>query len=122
MVEVAGVMGEIGFENIQESIVIVISDIDAHSCLFVTFGAVCDARFNRNVREGSIMIVPIQITWRGVICDIDIGKTVVVVIEENDSEAIILVFEVGNAGRRRNVRKGTVAVVLEQGIGLSRKS
>jgi hypothetical protein len=88
VIKIAGVVGEIRFENIEPAIAIVITDTDAHAGLFVTIFAVGASGYYGDVGEGAIVIVVIQNAGLRVDCNINIGPAVVIEIVGNCGNTI----------------------------------
>jgi len=57
VIEVAGVVGEIGFEDVERTVAIIVGDSDAHAGLFVAIVAVGDAGDDGLVGKGAVVIV-----------------------------------------------------------------
>ena len=57
VVEIAGIVSEICFENIEPAIAVVVAHRNAHSGLLVSILAVCASCHHRDISETSVMIV-----------------------------------------------------------------
>src|ERR1700678_4105561 len=66
-----GVVGKIGFENIQPSVAVVIRDGSTHTRLLAPLVVERYASHHRNIGEGSIVIVVIKNAWGAVASYVD---------------------------------------------------
>ncbi len=80
MIEIAGVIGEVGFEDVEPAIAVVVADRDSHARLFVPVFAVGAAGNHRDIGEGAVVIVAEQNTRLGINRNVDVGPAVVVEI------------------------------------------
>ena len=82
------VAGEIGLEDVDGPVAIVITDRDAHAGLRFAVLAVGAARRDADVRERAVRVVQIQRAWIRVVGHVQIDPAVVVEIERADAEAV----------------------------------
>src|ERR1700732_2949317 len=57
VIEVAGVIGEVGLEDVEPAVTVVIGQGDTHSCLLVAVVVEGDTGHHRDVGEGAVMVV-----------------------------------------------------------------
>ncbi len=114
-VERVQLFGEVGDEEIRETIAVDITAIDAHTRLRLTVGVEADTRGVGNVGERAVAVVAVQEVPHHVVGDVDVGVPVTIVVAERDAET--LAGRVGDAGLLRDVRKRPVPVVPVQPIG-----
>ena len=74
MVEVAGIVGEISFEDVERSVAIVVCDANTHPGLFVTVVAVSDSGQDGDIGKRAVVIVAEQDAWLRVDGDVDVGQ------------------------------------------------
>src|SRR5581483_4870774 len=89
VIERGAVVGEVGFEDIEAAIAIVVGHGRAHACLLASVfveGGACDYR---NVGESSIVVVAIENARRAVAGDVDVRPAVVIEIKRRDAEGIM---------------------------------
>ena len=80
VIEVAGVVGEVGFENVEPAVAVVVADGHAHSGLLVAVLAVGASGHDGDIGEGSVVIVAEQNAGLGIDRDVNIRPAVVVEI------------------------------------------
>ena len=115
MIEIAGVVGEIGLENIEPAVAVVVSDAHAHSGLLVAILAVSASGHDRDVGESSVMIVAKKNAGLGVDGNINVRPAVVVEIRAYRSDGVSRTgFK--NAGFLRDVGERAIAVVAIQDV------
>ena len=88
MIEVAGVVGEVGFENIEPAVAIVITDCHAHAGLLVAIFAVGASGDDRDIGESAVVIVVEQNAGLRVDRDINVRPAVVVEIVGDRGDGI----------------------------------
>src|SRR5439155_26178337 len=66
VIEVAGVIGKIGFKNIEPAVAVIIADANSHARLLVPIFAVGAAGHHRHISERAVMIVAKQNAGLGV--------------------------------------------------------
>ena len=80
MIEVAGVVGKVGFENIEPAVAVIIADSHAHSGLLVAILAVGASGEDGDIGERSVVIVAEQNAGLRIHGHINIRPAVVVEI------------------------------------------
>ncbi len=80
------IVGEIGFENVEMAVAVVVGDGRAHACLLAPVFVEGGARGDGDVGEGSIMIVAVENAGRAVAGDVNIGPAIFIEIERGDAE------------------------------------
>ena len=121
MIKIAGIVGEVGLEDIEPAVAVVVGDGNSHSGLLVAVLAVSASRHDGDVRESSIVIVVEQDAGFRVDCDVNIGPAVVIEIRRQCGDGIAWTgFE--DARLFRNVGESAVAVVVEENIGIARET
>ena len=88
VIKVAGIIGEVGFEDVEPAIAIVVGDGDAHSGLFLTVLAVGDAGHDGNIGEGPIVVVAEENAWLGIARNIDVGPAIVIEVGGNRGDRV----------------------------------
>jgi hypothetical protein len=81
-IEIRRVAFEIGFEDIESAIEIIVANGDAHSALFLTVFAVRNAADRAFLAECTVVIVHEQQAWGGVASKIDVRPSVVEVASD----------------------------------------
>ena len=93
-VERRGVAGEVGLEDVDAAVAIVVADGDAHARLRPAVLAVGAAGLEPDVGQRAVAVVAIERARARVVGDVEIDPAVVVEVEGADAEAV------GAAGRR----------------------
>src|SRR5262249_5879900 len=83
VIEIAGVVGEVCFENIQPTIAVVVADRDSHPRLLVAVVAVCATGGDSNLAESAVVVVVEEHAGLGVHGDMNVGPAIVVEIVRN---------------------------------------
>src|SRR5262245_36787377 len=107
-VERRGVAGEVGLEDVEQPVAVVIADAHAHSGLRLSVTAVSRARLDADVGERPVFVVVVERGGGRIVSDINVGPGVVVEIRRDDSESVRAVG-LQNARLVRNVRERDVA-------------
>ena len=94
------VAGEVGLEDVDRAVAVVVADRDAHAGLRLAVLAVGAARVDADVLERAVAVVPIQRARVRVVRHIEIDPPVVVEVERADAEAVGAVCA-RDAGRDR---------------------
>src|SRR5437660_1165721 len=115
VVEGRCVAGEIGFDDVEIAVEIVIGGGDAHAGLGLTVGAEGAASFHGNVDKFSIVLVLVKGAGGGVIGDVNVGPAVVVEIGGEDAEAVGAVG-VEDASFFGDVGETAVAIVVIEDV------
>src|SRR6266704_1847201 len=118
VIEVAGIVGEVGLENVKPSVAVIIGDRDAHSGLFVAILAVRAAGDHGDIRERSIVIVVKENAGFGIHGDINIGPAIIIKIIGDRGDGIPRPG-LEDSRLRADVGKGAVAVVVEENVGVA---
>ena len=82
VIKVAGIVGEVGLENIEPAVAVVIADGHAHAGLLVAILAVGASRHHGDVGESAVVVVVEQDAGLGVHRDVNIRPAVVIEIVE----------------------------------------
>ena len=88
MIQRAGVVGEVGLEDVQPAVVVVISRRDSHPRLLASVLVVGDAGRDSGLLECPIPAVVEQQRGGGVAGDIDIGPAVIVIVQHQRRESV----------------------------------
>ncbi len=111
MIEVAGVVGEVGFENVKPPVAVIISYGHAHSGLLVAVVAVSASSQRGGVGESAVVVVAEQHAGLRVHSHIDIRPAVVIKIVRNWRNGIPRAG-LEDAGLDGDVGKSAVTVVV----------
>src|SRR5579871_5013353 len=76
------IVGEVGLENIQQPVAVVVPSGSAHSRLVSTITAGRNTRFQTRLREGPVAIIPEQKTPFPVVGHIDIRPAIVIEVRD----------------------------------------
>src|SRR6185437_7658340 len=87
VIERGRIAGEIGFQDVEISVQIVIGSGDSHPGLGFAIGAECAASIHCNVLKLSVLLVHVESTGLGVIRNIDIGPAVIFKIGCEDAQS-----------------------------------
>ena len=110
VVEIAGIVGEIGFENVEPAIAVVVTDGDAHSGLLVAIFAVSASGHDGDVGESAVVVVAEQDAGLGIDRDVNVRPAVVIEIVGDGRDGVARAgFE--DAGFLGDVGKCAVAIV-----------
>src|SRR5258708_6251002 len=112
---------EVGLENVQQAIAIIVTCGHAHTCLFAAVFVVGDARLRAYLLKelsGNIVVVKI---WRGIAGYVDVGPAVVVKIRNQRAETVAT-LRPGDMNLVRDIGEISAAVVLIQRYGFRRQS
>ena len=115
VVERRRVAGEIGFDEIEIAVEIVIACGNTHACLGLAVGAESAASFESDVGEGAILFVLIEGAGGGVVGDVNVGPAVVVEIGSKDAKTVSAVG-LEDAGFFGDVGERAVTVVVIQDV------
>src|SRR6266850_7286905 len=120
-VEGRRVIGEVGFENVQPPVAVVIRDGCSHARLLVPILVECYASHHRNIGESSIAIVVIKDAWGTIAGYVDIRPAIIVKVEGGNAKGIVstgLVYmSLGG-----NICEGPVSAILIQNILRARQT
>src|ERR1043166_1528524 len=109
------IAGEVGLDNVELAIAVVIACRHAHAGLRLAIGAVRRAGFNRNVREGAVSIVPVQRRRGRIIGHVNVGPAIVVEIRHEHTETVGP-GRFPDPGLFGDVGESAVTVVVEQDV------
>jgi hypothetical protein len=118
VVEVVLLVHEVGDEDVEPAIVVVIAKVHAHGAFGISFGAQGRAGLHADVGKRAIVIVMVKIIRAGVIRDVEIGPAVVVIVAPDDAETVVGVGVV-HAGFLRDFFKCSVATIVIEQVGFS---
>src|SRR6266566_3687056 len=99
VIEVAGIVGEVGLENVKPSVAVIIGD-------------------RGDIRERSIVIVVEENAGFGIHGDINIGPAIIIKIIGDRGDGIPRPG-LEDSRLRADVGKGAVAVVVEENVGVA---
>ena len=88
-VEGCGVVGEVGLEEVDAAVSVVVGGGGAHAGLLAAVFVEGDSGFGSDVGEGAVFVVAIEDGGGGVAGDVKIWPSVVVVVEGGDGEAVV---------------------------------
>jgi len=109
------VAGEIGFDEIEIAVKIVIGSGNAHAGLGLTVGAERTTSFDGDVRECAVLFVLIERARGGVVSDVNVRPAIVVEIGGEDTETERAIgFE--DAGFFADVGERAVAVIVIENV------
>ena len=109
------VAGEVGLENVDRAVAIVVAERDAHACLRLAVLAVRAARLHRDVLEGPVAVVPIERARVRVVRHVQIRPAIIVEVEGADAEAV-RPCGLGDARRLGHVGEAAAAGVAVQHV------
>src|SRR5205807_2678720 len=115
VVDVDSVVGEVGLENVEPAVAIVIGDTDAHAGLLVAIFTVSTAGDNAYVGEGAVVIVVEEDAGLRINGDVNVGPAIVVEIVGDRGDGIARAG-LENTGFFRGVGKRAIAVVVEENV------
>ena len=121
MVEVAGIVGEVGLENVEPAVAIVIADRHAHAGLLVAVFAVGASGDDGDIGESSVVIVVEQDAGFRVHRDINIRPAVVVEIVGDRGNGVTRAG-LQDACLLGHVGERSVAVVVIENVGVAGKA
>src|SRR5262249_38568228 len=94
-VERGCVVREVGLENVEQPISVVIARGHAHSCLYSAIEAVGAAGFDPDVGECPVFVVAIEGSWGQIVGDVDVRPSVIIEIGHERAETVPA-FRFGN--------------------------
>jgi len=115
VVENARVVGEMGFEEVQVAVEVIITDADAHASLLVAIVAEGHATENAFFAERAVVIVHEQQAGSGIASDVDIRPAILVEIGGDHGHAVAL-GKSGDAGLLADVSEAAITIVAIQGM------
>src|SRR5690348_12170805 len=86
VVEGGGVVGEIGFEDVEIAVAIVVGHGRAHAGLGAPVLVEGGAGHHGHVGKGAIVVVVVENAGRAVASDINVRPAIVVVVQSGDAE------------------------------------
>ena len=121
VIEVAGVVGEVGLEDIEPAVAVVVGHGHAHACLLVAVVVVGAAGHDGDIGKRAVVVVLEQDARLGVDRDIDVGPSVVVEVIRDCGDGVARArFQ--DAGLLGNIGEGPVAVVVVENVGVAGKA
>src|SRR5580704_5734745 len=121
VVEIASVVGEICFENVEPAVAVVICNAHAHPGLLMAIFAVRAASDHRDVRERAVVIVVEKNAGLRIDGDINIRPAIVIEIIGNGRNRIARAW-LHDARLYGDVRESSIAVVVIEQIGVPGKA
>src|SRR5678815_975449 len=115
VVERGRVSRKISFYEIKVAVQIVVGCRDPHACLRLAIGTERATSLDRDVHEFSVFLVLVKSAGSGIVSHVDVGPTVVIEIARKHAKAKCAVC-LKNSGLLRDIRKGSVSVVVVQDI------
>src|ERR1700728_474123 len=94
---------------------VIVADGDSHGSLLGAIAAEGGAGLKADLLKFAIPKIPVQILRSRIVCNVDVGLAGPAKISPDRAEAIIA-LRIIHAGCARHVGKGSVAVVVEEGI------
>src|SRR5258708_36194190 len=88
-IECSGVVGEIGFENIEIAVAVVVGNGGTHAGLFAAVVIEGSASGHGEIGEGSVAIVVIEDAGGAVPGNIDIRPALVGVVQRRNAESVV---------------------------------
>ena len=88
VVQVAGVISEVGFEDVEPSIAVVVGDSNAHSCLFMAAIAISATSHDCNIGERAIMVVLEENARLRIYRDINIRPSIIIEVVGDRSDGV----------------------------------
>ena len=108
-----GLVDEVGADDIDLSVIVVIGRGQAHSALFLSILSIGHAGGDSHVGEGAVMIVAVKDARRGVAGDVDVGPAVVVEIGRSRAETVVKSSQT-DARRGGHIPESAIPFVVEQ--------
>ena len=102
----------------SEAVVVVVANSESHGGDFAPILVQRESGDIAEVLEGSVALVQVEVVGIGVVGDQQVGLAVVVHVHEDGGEAVVG-GRVRNAGFDAHIGKCSVAVVVEQVVGLA---
>src|SRR4030095_6282397 len=115
------VVGEVGLDDVEQSVPVVVAESQAHTRLLHAIVVVCKAGVDATLGKCSVAIVVVKQATRGVRCDVDILPAVCVQVGGKHTERVGLP-RLPDAGGAADVGECPVAVVVVKKVGGKRKS
>src|SRR5882724_1684748 len=115
VIEAGSVAGEIRLDDVEASVAVIIGRRDAHAGLRFAVRPVGHAGFGCNFGECAVVIVLVEGGGGRIVGYVDVGPAIVVEIGGQHAEAVSA-GRFQYAGFRRNIREGSIAVIVEQNI------
>ena len=112
-VEGIGFKGEVGDEEVEIAIVVVVAKIDAHARVGVPVLVVASAGNQADFGEGAVL-VGVEEVHGAVVSHVDVGVAVAVVVGQRDAQPLALECDAGLFG---DVGEGVAVVAVEEVAG-----
>src|SRR6267378_7894245 len=116
-----GVIGEVGFKNIQPAVAVVIGDGGAHSRLFSAILVERNSSSYSNVGKGAIAIVAIEDAWSTIAGNVDIRPAIIVKIEGGNAHRVMSIG-LADVSLACDIREGPVTPILIQNVFRARQA
>ena len=113
-----GLIGEGGYENVEQATVVIVAKIDSHIALRLSGTAESNAREGAYLCEGAVMTVVVQVVRSRVVGHEQIGPAVVVVVGPHGSQPVVP-GRIVHTRFHRNLFERAVAPVVVQEIGFA---
>ena len=84
-------VGEVGDEDVELAVVIVIAGGHAHASLLAAILVYRSARAKSDLFKRAVAFVPVMKVRRRIVCDKDIDQTIVIEIAGEDAEPVVSV-------------------------------
>ena len=120
VVQVARVVGEVGLEDVEPAIAVVVGYGNTHASLLMAVVVVGAAGHYRDVGECAVVIVLEQDAWLRIDSDINVGPAVVVEVVGDRGDGIARTG-LQNARLLRDIGEGAVSVVVIKDVRIARK-
>src|SRR5206468_11777896 len=121
VVQVAGVVSEVGFENVEPAVAVVVGDSDTHPGLLMAAIAVGATSHYSDISESAVMIVLEENAWLRVYSNINIRPPIVIeVIRDRRNGVPRARFQ--NARLLRNIGKSAVSIVAIENVRVAGKA
>src|SRR5215510_8756950 len=121
MVEVGNIALKIGFYDIEEPILIVVSGCNSHSGLLLSVIVEAGSRHYAHVRECTVAFVVVEDARRGIACDVNIRPAIVTEIGYYGAEGVAA-SDFCDAGFFRDIAEGAITVVVVGSVGSRRQA
>src|SRR5207253_8848752 len=109
------VAGEIGLEDVEVAVAVVIGGGDSHAGLRLAVGAERGAGVNADIHKFSVVLIEVKSAGGGIVGHVDFRPAVIVEIAGEDAKPVGPVG-LGYAGSFRDVGEGAVSIVMEEDI------
>src|SRR5262249_42351750 len=108
-----GVVGEVGLEDVEICVEIIIAHRNAHACLLDTVFAQGHSAFQCLLPESAIGLVDEEPTRSRITCDINVGPAIIVIIGSDHGHRVGAGCS-RNTGRLADFGKCTVTIIVKE--------